>query len=112
MAAQSRNGDLCVGSLDGFESLGFHVTEEEAFGKRRLFTRSAGGFSFGFDSEELAAVLDGLSAKEAEALLLGIGLGLSTKELAESLGIKESSAKVRKAKALAKARRAVKNGKN
>ena len=107
VAARDRNSGLCIENLDAAGNPELRVTEEEAFGEFHLFTRHAGGVGLGLDSEKLVGVLDSLSPREREALLLGVGLGMTPAELAESLHVKESSARTQKAKALAKAKRKV-----
>ena len=102
-AARDRNSGLCIENLDAAGNPELRVTEEEAFGEFHLFTRHAGGVGLGLDSEKLVGVLDSLSPREREALLLG----MTPAELAESLHVKESSARTQKAKALAKAKRKV-----
>lgn len=70
-AARDRNSGLCIENLDAAGNPELRVTEEEAFGEFHLFTRHAGGVGLGLDSEKLVGVLDSLSPREREALLLG-----------------------------------------
>ena len=112
LAGAERNGGLCMDDVLDEGLPGLCVSEEEAFGKRYLFTRFAGGVGIGFDDEKLARVLDSLPAGEREVLLLGTGAGLSTEELAAALNLKAGSARARKSKALADARRAEHGGKD
>ena len=106
LRGQVRNSGVPIEELD--EENGEHCASDLISIPEEEFERvyRMGSISIGINDRTVAKILDELTGRERALLLLGIGLDLSTKELARAMGISAGSAEVMKSRALKKARKA------